>query len=170
MRYIIPIIALVLACNAYAGNRPGIEIKEPSKRQQEDRFPFEQAEKMPARYAKLLDAIEKVETGGEKDPSIALGDHGKARGWMQIHADYYADAASQVVSKASNPLTYANACADRNKSRVIVCLYWRKYGVLGASDRDKALTHHYGPSGRPGGANNKKDPHGYWKKVQEAMK
>src|SRR6476620_1477194 len=109
MRYIIPIIAVLISCPAFAAPKSGVEIREPSKREHVERLPYEQAEKMPAHYDRLLCAIQQVETGGEKDPASAVGDHGKARGWMQIHGDYYADAATQVVSKASNPLTYENA-------------------------------------------------------------
>ena len=38
------------------------------------------------------DAIQQVETGGEYDPEIAIGDNGAAIGPLQIHRSYYSDA------------------------------------------------------------------------------
>src|SRR6478672_6276945 len=111
MRHIITIIAVLLACPAFAGSvsydkRPkgGVEVHEAPKRQQGDRLTMAQAEKMPEHFDRLLAAIEKVETGAEKDPAKAVGYHGKAHGWMQIHEDYYIDAATQVVSSPTDPM------------------------------------------------------------------
>jgi len=110
----------------------------------------------------LQDAIQRVETGGEKDPAHAIGDRGLARGWLQIHPTYYQDA--QEYAKAhGRPLPpYAITCADKAASRACMEAYWARYKVR--TDMDRALLHHYGPDWRRLG-----DRHGYWAKVQKAM-
>lgn len=111
----------------------------------------------------LLASIERVETGGEKNPAVAVGDHGKALGWMQIHPDYYAQA------KKSAPWLppYRTVCKDKTLSRVCVVAHWASYNELNKSNREKALVHHYGPSGRKGKKNFSDTWHKYWDKVSK---
>jgi hypothetical protein len=47
-----------------------------------------------------LDAVEKIETGGEKNPDAALGDGKKARGRFQFHKEAWEDT-SDIRRKAS---------------------------------------------------------------------
>ena len=62
---------------------------------------------------KWLDAIQKVETGGEANPDLAVGDGSKARGRFQFHKEAWADCskirkemglAVYPYSKASHPV------------------------------------------------------------------
>lgn len=172
MKHFILAIAVLIAPASIAGNfverdttPRGPQLREKAKPEYKERLTEVEAKTLPPRYKRLLDAIQKVETGGEKDPAKAVGDKGKARGWYQIHLDYYRDAQTQMYT---NWGSYLSSCANRDESSVIVCLYWRKYKV--STDRDRALIHHYGPSALPGTETNKKDPDGYWQKVQKAMR
>lgn len=174
MKTIILTAALLIAsCPAFAGpavkidkNPHGIQWREKKPAEKSERVTLEVAQAAAKKYKRLLDAIQKVETGGEKDPANAKGDKGKALGYFQIHRDYFCDAASQAQT---GYLRYDKDCRDAEKSRVIVVLYWRKW-AKSWSDRDLALMHHYGPSGLPGTDNNKKDPDKYWDKVKKVLK
>jgi hypothetical protein len=123
----------------------------------------EQAMGMVKQDAKLLDAIQKVETGGEEDPAHAKGDHGLAHGWYQLHESYFKDAETQMKEKFFDYLT---ACADKVDSQIVVSLYWRKWGAH--TMQEKALCHHYGYT--KWHADKTADADGYWAKVQAAMK
>lgn len=116
---------------------------------------------MPAHAddARLLDAIQAVETGGEKDPAHAVGDGGLALGWMQMHPDCYADCKAQ--DKTLPP--YRECAMSRTESRRAVLAYWKKYGCK--TDREKALCWHYGP-----GFRRVADRHHYYEKVKREMK
>ena len=112
---------------------------------------------------RLLDAIQKVETGGQRDPAHAIGDHGLALGWLQHHADHWQDARDADKTLPA----WRVGATDLPTARRAAVAFWIRYRAT--SDREKALTHHYGPAGRVGG---KKwaDPDGYWRKVQKAMR
>jgi len=130
----------------------------------ESSFTKEKAMKVIEDNKKLLDAIEKQESGGSKDPQHAVGDHGLALGYMQIHPDYYAQA-----KKVAHWLPdYKTVCADKTLSRLCVAAHWASYGGF-SNDRDKALVHHYGPSGRPGKLNSSDTRHHYWDDVKSKM-
>lgn len=103
----------------------------------------------------LLNRIQRIETGGHRNPASAVGDSGLALGWMQIHPDYFADA------KTESPWLpdYKTCAADRRLSRLVVVSYWARYHVRGTTQR--LLAHHYGPSFR---STNRSDPHGYAQK------
>jgi hypothetical protein len=91
---------------------------------------------------RILDAIQKVETGGEADPANAVGDNGKAIGPMQIHRSYWKDA---VQFDPSIGGTYAD-CRDEDYARRIVVAYMTRY----APDwnvRIIARIHNGGPRG-----------------------
>lgn len=72
---------------------------------------------------RILDAIQKVETGGCKDPANAVGDNGKAIGPMQIHRAYWQDA---VAFDPSIGGTYED-CRDEDYARRIVVAYLTRY-------------------------------------------
>jgi hypothetical protein len=112
--------------------------------------------------ARLLDAIQQVETGGQRDPAHATGDHGLALGWLQHHADHWADAQG---ADRSLPAWQVGA-TDLPTARRAAVAFWARYRANG--DREKALTHHYGPAGRRGKAK-WADPDGYWRKVQKEL-
>ena len=81
----------------------------------------------------ILDAIEKVETGGQRDPANAIGDGGKALGPMQIHRVYWLDAVEQDPSLVANGETY-DSVRDRAYARRVVMAYWSRYEVVGLAD------------------------------------
>ena len=58
--------------------------------------------------SRLFQAIQKVETGGEKDPENAVGDGGKAIGPYQIHESYWQDAKGFDSSLVAGGETYQN--------------------------------------------------------------
>lgn len=167
MKYIILIMAVLFAImpfSAIAAPRQGDpQLREKQKPVRKDTIKIEEARTLVAPNRRLLDAIQKVETGGEKDPANAVGDNGKALGWFQIHKDYYLDAASQMHD---NYIHYRTGVHDLKESQIIVCLYWRKHGVK--TDKDKALIHHYGAT--KWRADKNADPDGYFAKVQAAMR
>lgn len=107
----------------------------------------------------LLDAIQKVESGGCKDPANALGDNGRAIGWLQMWPAVHADA--KRLAPWLPP--YKTCAKDRRLARLVAVAYWAVYQAH--DDRERALIWHYGPSGRNGHASNVTDRHGYWAKV-----
>ncbi len=109
----------------------------------------------------LLGAIQRVETGGQKNPAKAVGDHGLAHGWYQMHPDYYDDAKQESPWLPS----YEVCCADKHLSQLCVVSVWAKYKIN--SDKWRTLLHHYGPSGRPH-KKNSSDKDLYWPKCQES--
>lgn len=113
-----------------------------------------------AQSAALLDAIRRVETGGCKDPSAAVGDNGKAIGPFQIHRVYWQDA----VEHSGIGGTYAD-CKDEAYARKVVRAYMARYAPKGASDEVFSRIHNGGPKGHKKAATK-----AYWAKVRKEMK
>lgn len=94
--------------------------------------------------SKLLHAIQDHECAGIPKPkrAVAVGDSGDARGWLQIHREYYADA------KAESPWlpSYAAVCADERLSECCVVSYWAKYASKAKTDEEKCRVHNGGPT------------------------
>jgi len=91
---------------------------------------------------RVLDAIQKVETGGCKNPSKAVGDGGKAIGPLQIHYSYWKDAIDFDPSIGGS---YSD-CTDEAYARKIAIAYFTRY----APDwniHTLAGTHNGGPKG-----------------------
>lgn len=91
---------------------------------------------------RVLDAIQKVETGGCKNPSAAVGDGGKAIGPLQIHRAYWQDAIDFDPSIGGK---YED-CKNEAYAREITIAYLTRY----APDwniRTLAGTHNGGPKG-----------------------
>lgn len=112
-----------------------------------------------AQSAALLDAIRRVETGGCKDPSAAVGDNGKAIGPFQIHRVYWQDA----VEHSGIGGTYAD-CRDEAYARKVVRAYMARYAPKGASDEVFSRIHNGGPKGHKKSATK-----AYWAKVRREM-
>lgn len=108
----------------------------------------------------LLDAIRRVETGGCKDPSAAVGDNGKAIGPYQIHRAYWQDA----VEHSGIGGTYAD-CRDEAYARKVVRAYMARYAPKGASDEVFSRIHNGGHNG-----DRKAATKAYWAKVQKEMR
>lgn len=175
MRYIILAFILIsypaFATGGFVGGtggvRPAPRPKPVVEVKKDSRLTRDEAMSQVVKHAKLLDAIQAVETGAEADPAHAVGDHGSALGYLQIHQSYYDDAKFQARENFIK--IYKVTCADRDLSRMCAVLMWSKYPKA-KNDRDLALLHHYGPSALPGSSKHVHDPDGYWEKVKKNMK
>ena len=110
----------------------------------------------------ILDAIEKVETGGQRDPANAIGDGGKALGPMQIHRVYWVDAVDHDPSLVANGETY-DSVRDRAYARRVVMAYWSRYAKSWDA-QTLARIHNGGPKGH-----RKAATLGYWAKVRAKL-
>jgi hypothetical protein len=108
------------------------------------------------RYARLLPAIEHVESSGRAD---AVGDGGKAVGILQIHPIMVADC-NRIVGEDRWTLDDRK---DAVKSRAMFRTYSNHYSK-DASDEVVARRWNSGPRG-----DRKKATEAYWKRVQKAM-
>lgn len=115
----------------------------------------------PADYDldRVIDAIRVVETGGEKNPSEAVGDAGKSIGPFQISRAYWRDAVEYDPDIGG---TYAD-CKDEAYARRIIRAYLCRY-VKTWDDETVARTHNGGPAGAK-----KKSTVKYWRKVQKHL-
>lgn len=109
----------------------------------------------------LLPALIAVESGG--DP-LAVGDHGRAIGVLQLHAEYVADV-NRIYGKSYR---WPEDCRDKKTSMMIAALYlsyWGSEERLGraATLEDLAKIHHAGPRGW------KKDKTNYWDRVKQHL-
>ena len=91
---------------------------------------------------RVLDAIQKVETGGCKNPSAAVGDNGKAIGPLQIHRAYWQDAIDHDPSIGGK---YED-CVNEAYARQIVIAYLTRYAPNWNIDT-VARVHNGGPKG-----------------------
>lgn len=105
----------------------------------------------------ILDAIQKVETGGVRDPSNAVGDNGKAIGPYQIHLVYWKDAVQYDPSIGG---TYTD-CKDPEYARQIVIAYLSRYAPNWECET-VARIHNGGPKGYL-----RRSTLAYWKKVKK---
>ena len=110
----------------------------------------------------ILDAIERVETGGHADPANAVGDGGKALGPMQIHRVYWQDAVEHDPTLVANGETYASV-RNRAYARRVVMAYWSRYAKSWDA-QTLARIHNGGPKGHT-----KRATLGYWAKVKKAL-
>lgn len=110
----------------------------------------------------FLDAIQKVETGSEKDPNNAVGDNGKALGAYQIWYDYWFDA---VERRPDLKARGYKAVKDPAYAREIVKAYMDRYAPKNATWEDLARIHNGGPKGY-----RKASTASYWAKVQKHLK
>ncbi len=110
----------------------------------------------------FLDAIQKVETGSQKNPNNAVGDNGKALGAYQIWYDYWQDAVEHRPELKARG--YA-AVKDPMYAREIIKAYMARYAPKNATWEDMARIHNGGPKGHL-----KKATVKYWTKVQKHLK
>jgi hypothetical protein len=110
----------------------------------------------------ILDAIEAVETGGQRDPANAIGDGGKALGPMQIHRVYWLDAVDHDPSLVASGETYDNVRC-RVYARRVVMAYWSRYAKSWDAET-LARIHNGGPKGAT-----KRATLGYWAKVKAKL-
>jgi hypothetical protein len=110
----------------------------------------------------ILDAIRKVETGAEQDPTNAVGDSGASLGPYQIQYNYWKDALLADSSLTANGETYDNVRDSAYAERVILA-YWKRYAPKW-DYQTLAKIHNGGPAGHK-----KASTKGYWTKVQKAL-
>lgn len=111
----------------------------------------------PEPHARLLDAIEHVESGG--DPA-AVGDGGRSIGPYQIQRAYWQDALEHSPGIGG---TYSDV-KDREYARRVVRAYWSRYAPKGATNEQLARIHNGGPKGHRKAATRP-----YWAKVRARM-
>jgi len=107
---------------------------------------------------RVLDAIQRVETGGHRDPSNAVGDGGKALGPFQVWRVYWLD--SRVPGRYEQ-------VRDAAYARKVVLAYWQRYcpKALASGDAETlARVHNGGPSGH-----RRASTLGYWSKVRREL-
>lgn len=107
---------------------------------------------------RILKAIQKVETGGCKNPSAAIGDNGKAIGPFQIHKVYWQDAVQYDPSIGGK---YED-CKDVVYARKIVVAYLSRYAPNWNVDTVSGI-HNGGPKGSTSSSTKE-----YRRKVKEA--
>lgn len=110
----------------------------------------------------LLDAIRRVESGGENSPNAAVGDNGKSLGAYQISVAYWRDAVEYDPSLISNGETYEDVKNPQYAERVILA-YWHRYAKTW-SYQELARLHNGGPTGP-----SKKSTLRYWKRIREVL-
>lgn len=114
----------------------------------------------------LLDAIQEVETGGEEDPSEALGDQGASLGPYQIKRAYFEDARQEMGDEdKQRPYTDVRVAGF---ARRVVIAYWKRYAPDALANKDAftlARIHNGGPKG-----DKKAKTAPYARKVLVAMK
>ena len=104
----------------------------------------------------FFEAIRLVETGGEADPTEAVGRDGEI-GPYQITRAYFED--------SGVPGVYENVCKSYSGSRVVMMYYWKRYSDSNVSTYEKmARQHNGGPTGHL-----KKATNNYWERVERIM-
>ena len=73
---------------------------------------------------RILDTLQAVETGGERDPDAAVGDDGKAIGAYQIWRVYWVDACEYDPSLRARGY---QAVTDREYAERVVIKYLSRY-------------------------------------------
>lgn len=108
----------------------------------------------------ILDAIQRVETGGHRNPSQAVGDGGRSIGPLQIQRAYWQD--SGVAGRYEQ-------VRDEAYARRVVIAYAKRYepAALRRGDAETlARLHNAGPGWR----GKRRATDGYWKRVKGAMR
>ena len=107
----------------------------------------------------LFRAIRKVETGGHKDPTNALGDNGASLGPFQISELYWRDAVTHMPELGG---TYQDVRGDYY-SQLVMMAYWDRYAP-DDSYETLARIHNGGPNGHRLGSTDY-----YWAKVRLSL-
>jgi hypothetical protein len=109
------------------------------------------AARRPPAFDDFLAAIAEVETGRQKDPSHAVGDHGEALGRYQLHKAYYLDAAAYLRKHGVKDVPpYAEAATDDDWAALLVRAYMLCYCPAAVYRMDVATmagVHNGGPGG-----------------------
>jgi len=92
---------------------------------------------------RILDTLQAVETGGERDPDRAVGDGGKALGAFQVWRIYWADACEYDPTLRERGY---EAVTDREYAERVVIAYLSRYCKTWTID-ECARIHNGGPAG-----------------------
>jgi len=92
---------------------------------------------------RILDTLQAVETGGERDPDAAIGDGGKALGAFQVWRVYWVDACEYDPSLRARGY---QAVTDREYAERVVIAYLSRYARDWSIDTI-ARIHNGGPAG-----------------------
>lgn len=129
------------------------------------------------RHKKLLDAIQQVESSGKDPDKVPDGDkdhpRGPSIGPFQIMECYWHDAVHRPTADGEKRVHHGiewKDCRDPDKARVIVVLYWDRYGRKAMTAKDNetlARLHNGGPGYNKGraAANTRR----YWGCVKAEM-
>jgi hypothetical protein len=111
---------------------------------------------------RILDTIQAVETGGERDPDAAIGDGGKALGAYQIWSVYWVDACEYDPTLRARGY---QAVTDREYAERVVIAYLSRYARDWSIDTI-ARIHNGGPAGA---TKRRKATDGYAAKARRAF-
>jgi hypothetical protein len=111
---------------------------------------------------RILDTLQTVETGGERDPDAAVGDGGKALGAYQIWRIYWVDACEYDPSLRARGY---QAVTDREYAERVVIAYLSRYARDWSIDTI-ARIHNGGPAGA---TKRRKATDGYAEKARRAF-
>lgn len=110
---------------------------------------------------RFFNALHQVESSGRT--GRVIGDSGKALGPLQIHREYFQDAAEVDPSLGKN----YNRVTDLEFSKRVVTAYLKRYAPTAVNKKDfqtLARIHNGGPRGHKNPATL-----GYWNKVQKNL-
>ena len=110
---------------------------------------------------RILDTLQAVETGGERDPDRAVGDKGKALGAYQIWRVYWVDACEYDPTLRESDY---QAVTDREYAERVVIAYLSRYCKTWTID-ECARIHNGGPAGA---TKRRKATNGYAAKARKA--
>lgn len=111
---------------------------------------------------RILDTLQAVETGGERDPDAAVGDGGRALGAYQIWRVYWVDACEYDPSLRARGY---QAVIDREYAERVVIAYLSRYARDWSIDTI-ARIHNGGPAGA---TKRRKATDGYAAKARRAF-
>jgi hypothetical protein len=112
-------------------------------------------------WDRFLAALQKVESGGVKNPDTAVGDNGKALGRYQLHQNYVLDAKAYDGTLVGSYRDIATHPVDSGRA---VTAYLTRYGradIEAGNIENLAKKHNGGPTGHK-----KKATEKYWKKFK----
>jgi len=111
---------------------------------------------------RILDTLQAVETGGERDPDCAVGDGGKAIGAFQIWRVYWVDACEYDPTLRDRGY---EAVTDREYAERVVIAYLSRYARDWSIDTISRI-HNGGPAGA---TKRRKATDGYAAKARRAF-
>ena len=116
----------------------------------------------------VIAAIREVETGGHRDPTNALGDHGKSLGPYQISSGYYQDSLLVLHRLNYDVPPYKVAVTSDTWAPEIMKGYWQRWCPEAVKSVDVETLSRVHDGGGPRGMKNDNTIL-YWRKVQKVL-